>query len=232
MLISKQLDLNNDTHRLLISMVFVTMSLMLVSSNSKSQLSFLFKNRTNSLYSENTPNSYDNVNQQASSRGAYTNLNLLTQKKSSVQVSISNSVFAHEAESNAPHTESGHADSLDTNENEVERKAENSAANTASQQSTLVSGALASHLVYQSLLVGSPPNYIYQARKHELEGLVVAKIQVDKQGVIEQTELVKSSGHALLDNEVRRAISMWIFDPHTIGFEKKEFVIEFNFKLE
>lgn len=57
------------------------------------------------------------------------------------------------------------------------------------------------------------PSYPLEARKEGLEGKVILKVLVEKNGQTRKVELAKSSGHSVLDQEALRAVEKWRFRP-------------------
>jgi TonB family protein len=57
------------------------------------------------------------------------------------------------------------------------------------------------------------PEYPYQARVRQWRGQVLLMVQVDANGRVENLEIERSSGHAVLDRAARQAVSRWEFMP-------------------
>jgi len=57
------------------------------------------------------------------------------------------------------------------------------------------------------------PSYPRRARDRGLEGRVVVRALVGTDGKVLETEIVTSSGHAILDRSAVRAVQRWIFKP-------------------
>lgn len=58
-----------------------------------------------------------------------------------------------------------------------------------------------------------PPAYPRQARRRGWEGKVVLRVAVSVAGTVETVSVRESSGHRLLDDAAREAVSSWRFDP-------------------
>jgi len=61
------------------------------------------------------------------------------------------------------------------------------------------------------------PRYPLLARKRGYEGESIIRVVVGADGRVTHTEIVKSSGHVILDNAAREAIAEWRFDPAKRG---------------
>ncbi len=64
-----------------------------------------------------------------------------------------------------------------------------------------------------------PPGYPFAARRLELEGQVLLRVEVDRAGAVERVTVTRSSGHGLLDEAARRAVNEWRFLPATVDGE-------------
>ncbi len=234
MLILKRLDLNNDSHRLIMAVTIVmVVTIMFVSpwmSSSNERHNFSFKNTLNSLFSRPAQASDFSLSQLTSANNYKSNINLLTQKDNVLKVSIGNKNSTGEQESETESIDKFKASKGDGTA-ETNQLAQLSKSSLPTPESILISGALSTELVYQNLTVGAPPSYSYKARKNELEGKVVIKLLVNKHGLIDLITMTKSSGHKTLDDDVLKAVNLWIFDTNAIGHKAKEFMIEFNFSL-
>jgi protein TonB len=62
-------------------------------------------------------------------------------------------------------------------------------------------------------LGNAPPVYPPAARRGGAEGRVVLRVRVDAGGHAETVDIVRSSGHDLLDEAARRAVAKWRFVP-------------------
>ena len=60
-----------------------------------------------------------------------------------------------------------------------------------------------------------PPSYPERARRRGQEGEVALNGLVGIDGRVKDVRVIKSSGHATLDREAKRAISQWLFSPAT-----------------
>jgi len=63
----------------------------------------------------------------------------------------------------------------------------------------------------------SPIDYPYSAKKHNLEGVVLIEVWLDKQGKQIQQRVINSSGHQILDNAALKGISQWQFSRQQDG---------------
>jgi protein TonB len=61
------------------------------------------------------------------------------------------------------------------------------------------------------------PAYPAEARRRHLEGLVVLQVAVSAHGAPDNVTVLKSSGHALLDDAALAAVRLWRFEPATRG---------------
>jgi protein TonB len=61
------------------------------------------------------------------------------------------------------------------------------------------------------------PAYPAEARRRHLEGLVVLQVAVSARGTPDSVAVLKSSGHALLDDAALAAVRLWRFEPATRG---------------
>ncbi len=66
-------------------------------------------------------------------------------------------------------------------------------------------------------LGNQPPRYPRRARRHGLEGRVVLSARVSAAGRIVGLEVVRSSGHEILDRAAVRAVNRWIVRPARQG---------------
>jgi protein TonB len=56
------------------------------------------------------------------------------------------------------------------------------------------------------------PRYPRLAQKRAIQGDVKLKVFVNEQGKVQAVEILKSSGHSILDNEAVRAAKQWLFN--------------------
>ena len=63
----------------------------------------------------------------------------------------------------------------------------------------------------------SAPRYPRRARKKGLEGTVVLKVLVDENGKVKDLQLLRSSGHVLLDKAAEASVKKWLFAPGAIN---------------
>jgi len=62
------------------------------------------------------------------------------------------------------------------------------------------------------------PNYPRLAIKRELQGSVRIRVKVSPEGKPTNTEILKSSGHELLDKAALEAVPFWQFQPKTLSY--------------
>ena len=61
---------------------------------------------------------------------------------------------------------------------------------------------------------GNPlPMYPRSARRRSLEGRLVLRVAIDAKGQVDNVEIAKSSGHAILDRAAETAVRRWTFEP-------------------
>ncbi|WP_146577677.1 energy transducer TonB [Neorhodopirellula pilleata] len=60
-----------------------------------------------------------------------------------------------------------------------------------------------------------PPKYPANAAVNRIEGNVLLKLFVNARGIVERVEIVRSSGHDILDDAARNAVSRWRGKPAT-----------------
>jgi periplasmic protein TonB len=59
-----------------------------------------------------------------------------------------------------------------------------------------------------------PPEFPGRAlRARILEGRVLARLWITPEGAVEQVDIVNANPTRVFDDEVRRALSLWTFDP-------------------
>ncbi len=63
------------------------------------------------------------------------------------------------------------------------------------------------------LLENRPPDYPPQAVSARIEGIVMLRVHISDTGSVRHTEIIKSTGHALLDAAAVRAVTVWRFAP-------------------
>jgi TonB family protein len=168
------------------------------------------------------------VNSQQVESSTQTRKDLLTSEDNTFQIFISSGVTAKLADH----------ESLDKTEGQSDQQhaIQTSTAASAAQQFLLPeSGALTHKNIKDRLLLGSPPKYSVAAINANLEGVITLKIYVSSYGIVTATEIIKSTGHVLLDAEAIEAVKFWAFETSTAdkkAKENKEYVITFNFLLD
>ncbi|MGH8102760.1 MAG: energy transducer TonB [Chthoniobacterales bacterium] len=60
------------------------------------------------------------------------------------------------------------------------------------------------------------PHYLYEARAKRLTGHGYFVMHVRQNGTVSRVEVVRSTGHLILDREVVRAFSQWRFRPGSV----------------
>jgi len=79
-----------------------------------------------------------------------------------------------------------------------------------------------------------PPVYPDQARRKNLQGAVIAEIQIDTQGKVASARTAEGSGSALLDDAALAAVKAWKYKPATLNGKAVPCVrrVRFVFRLE
>ncbi|PPR42801.1 MAG: hypothetical protein CFH30_00429 [Alphaproteobacteria bacterium MarineAlpha8_Bin1] len=70
------------------------------------------------------------------------------------------------------------------------------------------------------------PTYPLLARKKGWQGRIVLQVNVDKKGIVEKIEILKSSGHKILDKESTNTIKEWKFKPAMVGDKPVNDILE------
>lgn len=76
------------------------------------------------------------------------------------------------------------------------------------------------------------PGYPLRARRMGYEGLVMLKVQVDEYGRVDDLEILKSSGYAVLDQAAISSVRKWLFEPGTEGGNKKKMWVKIPIRFE
>ena len=78
------------------------------------------------------------------------------------------------------------------------------------------------------------PRYPQRARRMGYEGLVMLKVLVDENGRVDDLEVLKSSGYAVLDRAAITSVKTWLFEPGTEAGKKKKMWVKIpvRFQLE
>jgi protein TonB len=63
------------------------------------------------------------------------------------------------------------------------------------------------------------PEYPYAARERGIEGYVAVKVLVGKDGSVRQVNILKAKPDGVFDQSVRKALTMWRFQPGEVGGE-------------
>lgn len=85
-----------------------------------------------------------------------------------------------------------------------------------------------------SILKKIPVQYPKSAQNEELEGEVVVKVTISKTGAVTATEIIKSSGHQLLDESFLKSIKSYQFSAKQIRGVKEDgtLTLTHRFSLE
>ena len=78
---------------------------------------------------------------------------------------------------------------------------------------SLAARSAGSHTSKPAYLYNPHPSYPEAARKAGQTGVVMLRVSINEKGRVSAVSLVKSSGHALLDDRARGAVQRWIFRP-------------------
>ncbi|MNQ49580.1 transport protein TonB [compost metagenome] len=62
-----------------------------------------------------------------------------------------------------------------------------------------------------------PPIYPAQARRRNLQGVVLVEVRLDEKGLLREITLLRSSGVESLDRSALNAVSVWRFRPETLN---------------
>lgn len=78
------------------------------------------------------------------------------------------------------------------------------------------------------------PTYPAAALKERIEGRVVLRVKIDAHGRVASTSLLRSSGHAILDEAARQAVLQWRFEPpRRLGVAvQAEIAVPVRFRIE
>lgn len=89
-------------------------------------------------------------------------------------------------------------------------------------------------LVQPQQLPGScpAPAYPTRASRRGWEGIVVCELLVGTSGEVQSIEILESSGYETLDEEVRRTLALWRFEPGTRDGEPSEMRVRRRFQFQ
>ena len=65
------------------------------------------------------------------------------------------------------------------------------------------------------------PRMPEEARKHHWAGDFIAELHVSAKGSVDDVKVLKSTGHAILDEEATRTLRAWRFRPEVASFRAK-----------
>ena len=104
---------------------------------------------------------------------------------------------------------------------------------TLSEQTAISSKTRGSLIKAKPLyLKNKPPLYPMIARRRGHEGTTVLKVEVLSSGVCGQIEIMKSSGHSMLDKAALKAVKRWKFKPARRGNMSVTFWAEIPIKFD
>jgi len=103
-----------------------------------------------------------------------------------------------------------------------------------SPKATKQIAAIVEPIFSAAYLHNTPPAYPDSARREGVEGRVLLKIAVGKDGDAHAVDIQHSSGHEALDNAARDAVKGWHFVPAKRGDETLEsnVIVPIEFRLE
>jgi protein TonB len=103
-----------------------------------------------------------------------------------------------------------------------------------SPKATKQVAAVVEPLFSAAYLHNTPPSYPDSARRDGVEGKVLLKITVGKDGDAQAVDIAHSSGHEELDSAAQKAVKSWHFVPARRGDETLEsnVIVPIEFKLE
>jgi TonB family protein len=229
MLLSKSLILKNDNYRLCLAIIIssaITIPLLTPLKTSY-RASFAFNNK-NSLLREESNALLGNT-AVFSDANTEEGLDLLTQQNNTFQVYISKGTTLIAAETN----DSEGAEKL---EHELEAPEIAEASKPAESIALLQkSGAMSNQQLKENLLLGSPPDYPPQALIRNLEGSIILELTISSHGLVNNSKVLQSTGHTLLDEEALKVVKLWAFKTSKKDRESREerhYTINFNFSIE
>lgn len=108
------------------------------------------------------------------------------------------------------------------------------AARQATETKEILSESVNVNIARPLFKQNTSPRYPQRARRMGYEGLVMLKVLVDENGRVDDLEILKSSGYAVLDRAAISSVKTWLFEPGTeAGKKKKMWVkIPIRFQLE
>lgn len=218
MLISKLLIINNDNQRLIVSIIVSALVLFasyIKTSNNLFSISFI--STKNSVFQKEAAENLGNPTIESISDSMDTPEILLV-KSSKIKLFIRNKKTA-------------------TNIKVVEKQQEaepitDNLTTTLAAPSVAERGAYSMSEIREKLLIEISPIYSYLARERLLEGTVILQLKVNPGGSVKTVDVIKSSGHSLLDYDALSATKKWIFKPDNQISTIKKYTVEIEFVLE
>lgn len=229
MLLSKFPILSNDNYRLFLA-ITITISIfafIFMPTATQQFKAIKFDHKQNSLFQEKSVLQVGDLTRKMEG-SAQERLNLMSNKDNTFQIFISkgNSTVVSESTDIAKAKHEGEEISAPT-----------VSSSASSELSALLpeSGALTKEKLTEILLLGNPPSYPELAMKSNLEGSITLRIGVSSYGLVTYTQVLKSTGHSLLDDEAIGAVKLWAF--RTSDADKKNgnnwhYIVKFNFTID
>jgi len=223
MSILKFLIIRNDGKRLLtafvISMLVFSPALINISLVSTSQPKFGFQDKKNSLFQKKSPNTLGDTNPERVEK-VISVPNLLTQRSSKVQIFTKANTTKEKIT----------PDPVETVEtiNEV-------TSNLSQEQSTeskQVTGAISTPVLKRDFILSPAPNYPLEARKQSIEGEVGLKLTITPAGIVDNVEILRSSGFTVLDQEAVSTLYNWIYQTDRSKQINRDYQITIKFTLD
>jgi TonB family protein len=105
--------------------------------------------------------------------------------------------------------------------------------NQDANSDSVSAGNLTDGLQYPEMLANTRPDYTKEAREARIEGLIVLKVVIRKDGLVDNVEVVQGLGYGLDEAAIEAVMTEWRFKPATLNGEPIDHpsTIEFNFAL-
>jgi len=99
-------------------------------------------------------------------------------------------------------------------------------------QQNIISGALVEAQIKEHY--NKPPIYPRVARERGYEGKLLMRVNITKEGLVDKTEVIRSSGYYVLDHSALKSVEKWQFHPaEQFGvFVDSVSEIPFEFRLD